>query len=697
IEKQFYGLGLAKAIKDEFEALVKEKNVLNLDDSNSILRAIIDDSDAPFIYEKVGVRFDRFLLDEFQDTSNIQWENFKPLLKESVSKAGDEYVQGDDLIVGDVKQSIYRWRDSDWRLLQSAVKSTFALYADDRTTLDTNYRSLGEVINFNNAFFAKAAEWVDEAAKEDGYDTARTIYGDVAQKIKEGNEEGGYVSIRFADGEEGERLKVKEAVAEALAAGYREKDIAVLCRKNRECGIVAYDLIGEGYNVITTASLKVSASPAVCHLVALLSLMDNPDDAIAEYYCKSLGVGLPGRADSLTDLCEEILRDMKDAGESVDGEIPYVECFLDLVLEYSKNYGNDLHGFLEWYEGKASKTYISQPGDTDAVTIMTVHKSKGLEFPVVIVPFAETITMRFKKTSEKWAAPKLDGTPLDGAVDGIYNVNMLSTDGTLFAESSSEELRMTRIDGLNDAYVAFTRAGEALYIIAAETEVDKYEHIGEFLRKYVDGTGTDEYGKLMKTGGKEKNPAETLDHSVFESWPLNPEYVSILDEDGEMTDIREGGRLKFSTDSVDFFDDEGNAGAKASKRIRGIVLHNILSKVVVPDDLPKAVEDSVRAGELSEEEGAEALARLSSGIRRKAGFFPDDRSLVFNEVSLVDTDGTVSRPDRVVDDGENVLIIDYKYGAERKSYDDQIKRYKALYEAMGRKNVKAELWYVDRD
>jgi len=697
LEKQFYGLGLAKAIKDEFEALVKEKNVLNIEESNTLLKAIIDDSDAPFVYEKVGVRYDRFLLDEFQDTSNIQWQNFKPLLEESVSKAGDEYVGGDDLIVGDVKQSIYRWRDSDWRLLQSVVKASFEKTSEYSDALSTNYRSLGEVIRFNNAFFKRAAKIVDESSGESGYRVAEDIYGDVGQKIKEGNEEGGYVSVSFAEDEDGEREKVKEAVGKALAAGYAPKDIAVLCRKNKECSIVAYDLISEGYDVITTASLKVSASPAVGRIAALLSLVDNPDDAISKYYCSSLKLSLPERADSLVDLCEDIIRKLKEAGEDIDGEIPYVECFMDLVLEYSNNYGNNLHGFLEWYDGKAGKTYISQPGDTDAISIMTVHKSKGLEFPVVIVPFAETITMRLQKNSDKWMAPKLEGTPLEGTAEGIYSIKLDSAAGTCFAEAREEELRMARIDGLNDAYVAFTRAGEALYIIAAASQQGKMEDMGEYLRRYVDETGCDTWGELRKIGADTKETPKTLEHESYKSWPINFSDKPVIDDNGEMIDVREAGRLKFSTSSVDFFDEEGNAGTKASRRIRGIVLHDILSRVVVPEDLSKAVKEAVIAGELAEDEAVEAEKKLADGIAKKAEFFPADRRLVFNEVSLIDTDGSVSRPDRVVDDGENVLIIDYKFGEKRSSHENQIKRYEALYRAMGRKNVKAELWYVDND
>lgn len=705
IEKQFYGLGLAKAIKDEFEALVKELNVLNIDDSNSILRSIIDDSDAPFVYEKVGVRYDRFLLDEFQDTSNIQWQNFLPLLRESVSKAGDEFVGGDDLIVGDVKQSIYRWRDSDWRLLQDEVKKTFGRDADDTVSLNTNFRSYGNVIRFNNDFFTKSARWVDECAGEKGYDAAETIYRDVAQNIRKGNEDGGYVSIRFASSHDEEREKVREAVAEARAAGYREKDIAVLCRNHTECGICAYDLISEGYNVITTASLKVSASPVIGRMTALLSLLDDPDDSIAKYYCSSLDVKLPEHADSLTDLCEDLLRKMKEAGEDIDVEIPYIECFLDLVLDYSTNYGNDLHGFLAWYDSKAGNTFISQPGDTDAISIMTIHKSKGLEFPVVIIPFAETIALRLKQQAEKWVAPSVKGTPIEGVADGIYSVEFQCSKGTCFDKPREEELRMARIDGLNDAYVAFTRAEEALFIISLDSKPEddgqkegcRLENMNDYLRKYVDETGTDTSGELRKCSCKVDHPAATLAHTNFQSWPLNPEHVLLAGNGGEVTDIREGGRLKFSTDSVDFFDEEGNAGARASRRIRGIVLHNILSKVIVPGDLPEAVREAVGAGELSEDEASEVERRLKDGIAGKSEFFPENPAIVYNEVSLMDSDGSISRPDRVVDDGENVLIIDYKFGAERKSYRDQIERYKSLYEAMGRKNVKAELWYVDRD
>ena len=272
LDGQLYGLGVAAELERTFNELMKEKNVLCIDDSNTILRDIIDGSDAPFVYEKTGVRYDHYLLDEFQDTSRVQWQNFSPLLKESESRGGE------NLVVGDVKQSIYRWRGSDWKLLQNAVPDEFPDHR--QRVLDTNYRSLPAVVLFNNSFFRAASQVLDVMSGcEEGEGLISQIYSDVEQKVNRTGGQSGNVHLTFCDKEE-ELQKVLDSVMEACSRGARLSEIAVLVRSNAIGESIAGFLIDNGIPVVTDDSLKVKSSVTVRLIVSLMSHLDNPDDTV---------------------------------------------------------------------------------------------------------------------------------------------------------------------------------------------------------------------------------------------------------------------------------------------------------------------------------------------------------------------------------------------------------------------------------
>ena len=257
LDGQLYGLGVAGELDKAFKELMKEKNVLCIDDSNTILRDIIDGSDAPFVYEKLGVRYEHFLLDEFQDTAGVQWSNFSPLLHESESKGGES------LIVGDVKQSIYRWRGSDWKLLNDIVPDEFEGHKEE--VLDTNYRSLANVVNFNNLFFKSAAAILDRMNGFEKDGPMSVIYSDVRQMTGKKSSAKGSVSLTFCPKED-ELKKVLEAVHEAQATGASLSEIAGLVRSNAIGEDVSMYLIDNDIPVITDDSLRVKSSITVRRL-----------------------------------------------------------------------------------------------------------------------------------------------------------------------------------------------------------------------------------------------------------------------------------------------------------------------------------------------------------------------------------------------------------------------------------------------
>ncbi len=731
LDGQLYGLGVAGELDRTFKDLMKEKNVLCIDDSNTILRDIIDGSDAPFVYEKLGVRYEHFLLDEFQDTADIQWSNFSPLLHESVSNGRE------NLIVGDVKQSIYRWRGSDWNLLNSKVPGEFDRDEVAIDCLDTNFRSLHNIVRFNNCFFEKAADILDVMRKDSTYGSLRSIYADVVQKTKEekAEEEGG-VSLTFCD-KKLELEKVLEAIAEARSKGAKLSEIAVLVRSNAIGESVAMYLIDNGIPVMTDDSMRVKSSITVRRLVSLMSFADNPDDTVNGYLAQALDIDMPKSCSSLTDMVEALFREIteKDSEQLWKGEVQHIQAFMDHLQDYVSANGNNLRGFLKNWEDENPS--ISSPSSGESVKVMTIHKSKGLDFPYVIIPFAENITMY--KESSYWCAPDLAGTALEGVAEGVYDVSLSKkSEDTLFAEDYARESFLQQVDNINTIYVAMTRARYGMHIISCSPSktfldnleggtLDKFSDFSQVLYWFADNQsnplednhGFDvvktvvkdvdenerevvsvryDVGEMVDFGAIRSSGREGADVSEFRTEDELPSYPLNM-EGGPEGDVRERGRLKFSADSLDFFSEDGEAGIAASNRIKGVVLHDILSRVEKPEDLERAVQQSLMAGEITPEEADDAYGLLSERIAgaQERGWFPESFDRILNESTLIDERGEMHRPDRVVIAGGKVIIVDYKFGEHYRKYERQLKDYASMWRRMGYSDVSAYLWYVHTD
>lgn len=733
LDGQLYGLGVTADLYREFGALMKEKNVLSIDDSNTILKDIIDGSDAPFIYEKTGTRYENFLLDEFQDTSRIQWDNFRPLLQNSEAQGFD------NLLVGDVKQSIYRWRGSDWNLLDSEVQNEFPKAKEKN--LDTNYRSCRNIVNFNNSFFPYAADILDGQYGPQSGRKVSEIYSDVMQRLPDNRTEDGEVSLMFCPREE-EPGKVLETVRMLRKRNIPFRDITVLVRNNVSGAVIATYLIENDVPVLTDDSLKVKSSVTVRRLCSLLSLADNPADRVNGYLAGTLDISVPENCHSLTDMCEALLRGLRQADPQLfDSEVLYVQSFMDALQDYVSINGNSLHDFLKsWSEADPA---ISSPSSGDSLRVMTIHKAKGLDFKYVIFPYVETVNLF--KAGNRWCRPEFSGTPLESASDGLYDVKLSSkSDKTLFADDYRTELKMQYVDNINAIYVALTRAVKGMYLIAklpsesirdgsgagyagpfsdfsqilycfsvrrsGQEATDVPDGPGDgmpdrcpklYFSEEDDGTivySTDfrtDAGQPVAENGAERagevKPAVRSVPSAYPSWPLN---------------LQGSDRLKFRTDSLDFFSRDGLVGAGASDRLRGIVLHGILSRVEVPSDLRRAVDESVRSGELSPEEGERAYGMLSERIASAAknGWFGAGRNYasVLREVTLMDTDGSLCRPDRVIRQKDGgIMIVDYKFArrepASDRRYMRQVAGYADIFRRMGYKSVKTAVWYVPDD
>ena len=660
VEAQVFSLGLAREFFREFETLMREKNVLCLDDSNTLLARIIAGSDTPFVYEKLGVRYESFLLDEFQDTSVIQWENFLPLLRESDSN------HKRSLIVGDVKQSIYRWRDSDWTLLAERVQAEFPdAKVEPRRE---NYRSCREIVRFNSEFFPYAANTLG----------LQDLYSDARQEVKTRDSQQGHVQVSFCPGDE-EILRVVESIETARAAGARFSDIAILVRNNSDGYEIASELLSREYPVVSDDSLKINASGTVRKLVSLLSCLENPLDTINAFIIRDAKVQFPQEYHSLVGLCEDLLGQLKEAEPDVfEGETLFIEAFMDELREWTEANGNSLRFFLEHWNSKVR--YISSPENSDSITILTVHKAKGLEFPYVIFPFAEKVEI-FRE-QDRWCWLDVSGTTLDPAVSGIYSVPMNAIcQESLFARAYEEERRMQSVDNMNIFYVALTRAVCCLHVIACNPpkshkkgEAKAISHIlWDFCganQEFSSGTMYD-FSALPRESGKSEKPFPA-------GYPIIPA----------------GGRLKPSTDAFDFFGPDGEVGIDASPRRNGMVLHGIMEGIRKAGDLEGAVREAVLQGKLDTAQAEDALALLSKRIAAHPEFFAGGG---YNEVTIIGSDGSDHRPDRVIESGGKVTVIDYKFAKPETKHRRQVREYMDLYRSMGYREVEGCLWYVFPD
>ena len=708
IDDQVYGLGVAAELDKAFKQLMKEKNVLCIDDSNTILRDIIDNSEAPFVYEKLGVRFDHFLLDEFQDTSSIQWDNFRALIQDSESKGGE------NLVVGDVKQSIYRWRGSDWKLLNETVPSMFSRHKP--VTLQTNYRSLSTVVKFNNVFFKVAARILDKIS---GYEKAvgpiGRIYADVRQEVAPSKQGEGSVSMTFCPRED-QLEQVRQAILKVVESGAKLSEIAILVRGNKSGQEIASYLIDNGIPVLTEEALKAKSALTVRRIVSLMSYVDNPDNTVNGFLARSLDVKIPDSSMSLIDMAEALLRELKrtDTSQAWRGEALHIQAFMDFLLDYVSSNGNDLRGFLRLWDEKNPSISSSPSGES--IKVMTIHKSKGLDFPYVILPFVENI--KLYKPDNHWCEPELQGTVLEESAAGLYDVTLSGASAdTLFAKHYEKERFLQQVDNINTLYVAMTRASLGVHIIAKNPPASQIKAFSEMVL-----TGFTDFSQMLywfadRTGMTRREEGASLTYSVGnipdfnmyrksalnDTMPLvvadGDEYPSVplnFGPEDELADVCERGRLKFTSEALNFFK-EDNEDMSSSRRVRGVVLHDILSRVIVPEDLEASLGRALHDGEIDPAQVDSVRELLSSAIDAGIGrgWFPSDRSRVINEAAILDVGGGEYRPDRVVLEGSRVIIIDYKFGEQNTRYARQVLKYADLWKRMGYKDVEAELWYVE--
>ena len=673
-------MGIINDIHTRVVEYCREKNIILLSESTELLGRIIDGNDTPFIYEKIGARLDNFMLDEFQDTSSLQWRNFYPLLANSLSQGYG------NLIVGDVKQSIYRWRGSDWNILNEQIYGEFREDEITDHNMEYNYRSGANIVEFNNSFFDYCAKAAGQLYGDEE-NTIEGIYEGFAQKVApKKKEKPGCVEVDFLSNEDGDFMEnalgmLRQKVEALLGKGYSQKDIAVLVRTGKQGNAVAQALVGAGYDIISSDSLYVCSSESVQKVVNVLRQMDAPESDSLRVLINFCTIPQTGEMErhSLYQLCENIIRETLSPQEK--GDVAYLQAFLDLVLDFTANRGTSISQFLKWWNESGVNCTISAPEDMDAIRVITIHKSKGLGFEVVIVPFLkESLDHHPSTAPDLWCT--YEGYP----VPVKYGKGLMETS---FAEEYCREKLCAYIDSLNTVYVAFTRPKQELHIFAPEPKKTRNGYatpssvsdiLFAYYLKFKDERGWTEGIRIGECGNAagQSGPVEKFAPRGVFGMPVDASRTRTVAQSGTI-------------------------GEGESIREHGIAMHYVFSLVDYKESIPEAVRRACAEGVASCPE-EELLAMVNAKVESVAGYGWFSKGYeVMNECSILTPSGEERRPDRVlVKDGE-AIVIDYKFGAfsddtaQLGRYKKQVGRYKDLLTSMGYSNVKGYLWYLQAD
>lgn len=705
---------IEKAVHDSNVAA----NRFLLSSTNQLLSEMIGESDSPFIYEKIGTNIKHLMIDEFQDTSTLQWSNFKILMRECMSYYDAETASGTvgSMIVGDVKQSIYRWRDGDWQLLNN-ITDEFDDESDTHVeTLDTNYRSEANIINFNNAFFLhlKALCNIEKA------------YDDVVQKTKKNPVPRGEIEFHMLSKSAYQKRHkmICDKVKELIQRGVKAKDIAILGRGNtilKELSKSFMDFYPE-INVVSMESFVMNSSTAVSAIVCALRLMLTPtDNILLATLSKYSGMSEPEcrqaldsihSTSSLLDIVEEIFTKYNLA--NITDDSAFVSAFFDYMKDFTSSNTPTIRNFLKaWDENISLKTIETE--SVDGVKMMTIHKSKGLEFDNVIIADGAWST----KLSQNRIWVELNEEPLS-AVPFTLITPKKDLVNTIFKNDYENEALQFVVDNMNLLYVAFTRAGKNLYYygetsrkaaqLASHEKPEKYtsENISGRVEECLDGMtldlpstyshvqdSDDDFHYVMHYGtfSAKEEKTEEESNNVFDM-EIQPCKVQLHLNKPQVTFVQSNRSKDFVAETSQTSPLSGES-ERSSYISTGILLHNVLSQI-------ESVEDVDAVLQQFEAEGLIPDKRFSSLIRKRIGgneyasrWFAKGWK-VYNECTVLTPQGEC-RPDRVVTNGAETIVIDFKFGNPKAEHFEQVATYKNHLSAIGLPNVKAYLWYVYDD
>ena len=726
LRKNYRSFALLNDLYAAAKEICNEQNTMLLSETKHTIASFVTEQDAPFIYEKVGNRFEKFMIDEFQDTSLKEWENFRPLLMNAISQSADIAV----LLVGDIKQSIYRWRGSDWNILSSIAPNDLKARNTPilQDSLRGNYRSLQQIVEFNNSTMSQVAEIentllnsqldhalsdgsISQALHSELYDAIKSAYRteNLVQTPKRKHKHEGFVSVTAHYTPQPDIVgKVREIIHDR---GFDPCDITILVRTRGEAESVAKVLLDAGmedptmrFGIMTQEALKLNSSPVVQFILAVMRYaVDRRDRVSLAIYNRYLYNFDLYR--TLTDDEVEFFDTLKNcspeqAFEKIlirhhnlfKGQSAYTEALHENIIKYCNTKVADLSLFLKWWSDNGGERSVNIDKDRNAIEVMTIHKAKGLENKVIIIPYC---TWKFMPEAIRpttiWTKPT-DGSGIENMIFPVQSTSVAAN--SIFAEGYYKEYIYSHIDAINLLYVALTRPKEQLHILFPVSRPDKSgnfdpeaDNVGELLfnifgmaEQYSDTADSESVPEpIVCTFGTDEGaaPSERVEQKtiVLNESPLS-EYKM---------------RLKLSSRRVI----ESIRGKATTARDEGILLHEVMERADSVEDITRAVEQLVIDGFISQKRAEEITAQVEKIFENATvrEWFGSSWQSVRNECDIIAPGVGIKRPDRVMIDGERAVVVDYKFGERSNTYHKQITLYCTLLEQMGYK-TEGYLWYV---
>ncbi|MCB2208500.1 MAG: UvrD-helicase domain-containing protein [Bacteroidetes bacterium] len=726
VYRKIYDVALIKEIRLLFDDYAERNQKVHISEFNKKISESIAGQPVPFIYERLGRRYRYFLIDEFQDTSLLQWQNLLPLLEESLAHGHF------NMLVGDAKQAIYRFRNGEVELFSNLPK----LYPEAQTAMEkssekfleahykevvlgTNFRSGQTIVDFNNHFF--------QAVKDDLQGNNKKVYAGHIQTVlpEKAKKKEGFVKIELVEAEKVEtyreqRLdKIRTYIDELKSNGYDNKDICVLTNQHKYATEIASYMIGNGYNIVSHESLLLKNAPEVRLIIAFIKLYLDVEDKIQlANFIENMSLVKPTNkafhklfANALPFIEKGFQSVMHHLGfgkvteSNMAGLSPYelVEYAIhnlfgetnnNIFLHFFSNFAYDnqhvgdgsLTAFITYWEKKCDKTYITMPEGVNAIQVMTIHKAKGLKFESVILD----IIPRNDKTTRKdyWTDLEIEG--FEELKAGMLPIGK-ELDFIGLEHIYTEEFDKTELDLLNMIYVAFTRPVSAMYILSHKKEKSQNRYttyIEKFLTSMAFNTDANEFkwGNLQKPftdkkDEKKENELDNEDVAIFKD---------LLSSDWK-------GKVDVAPTEPIFWEQIESTPA----RTYGKLLHSMLSEIFLATDVIKVVQRYQSDGIIDVKEVVTIQNLLNKVVQHEElkPFFSEG-AIIKNETELITLDNgnkIIQRPDRVVIEGNELVIIDYKTGAKSNSYVVQIQQYANCFSKLGYEKIRKILVYLNDD
>ena len=712
ILNQWTPLSLIGEMERGLEALQLPYNRLLLSRFNEIINKEISTLSTPYIYERVGEKYRHYFIDEFQDTSRLQWKNLIPLISNAIESLDDSQTPGSLLLVGDPKQAVYRWRGGDNQQFLNLLnrESPFQI-KPEVTVLPKNYRSKKAIVDFNNKFFAFVGSQIDSLEQ-------RKMFGrDAQQGFNE--KEGGRVAISFIEKKRRKEIAIPfyktQTIAflnEAKAVNFSWSDMAVLVRKRDQAATIASALQENDIPFVSSESLSLESSMHVNFLISLIRLVLYPEDyeerkkVIAFLYLengknKNYDVLLNELIFSPFSLFQKKLN--REFGFLFDfdyfskkpiynaleysiasfgleaGVDAHLSAFLENVFEFKTNNNSDFTSYLDYWEKKGRHQSIVIPQGIDAVKIMTIHKAKGLEFPVVVIPFATEELSNLGSRKVWYPIAKNFDTSFEWArISFSDKLKYLGNEGEDFYDQKIDEEKM---DALNLLYVALTRAVAEVYIIT-HLENDKLsadKSYATLLNHFVRSQGDEpSLEQVFQWGSSEKVECLEKDFSINQ---IQPKFKM---------DSRWENRLWIQLS----FKHQRQPG---EVRQEGILIHDLLGEVDHQEEIGSVIENALALGRISRSEKARYTNLLLNIVNHPElkGYFDKDLT-IYKEQDILVPEKSFIRPDRVVKTHSHWAIIDYKTGKYSVKHEYQINRYSEIIHDMTQEQCKKFLVYIGK-